>query len=70
MLIANSYENEPAVYVVAFSKYMSSTYYGVCFRCKQYGEVTFRSTKSVVINEETGEKEKGKRFVICLSCLR
>jgi len=48
---------------------MGKHYHGVCFKCKQYGEVTFRCTKTIV-DEETGEKHKGKRFIICLSCVR
>lgn len=61
----------PAAFSVGgvIQKTMGMPYFGVCFRCKQYGEVTFRCTKSIV-DEETGENKKGKRFIICLSCLR
>ena len=49
-------------------KIMAKSYHGYCFRCKQYGEVTFRSTKST-IDEETGLKKKSKRFTVCLNCV-
>lgn len=61
-------QGEPTAGSWEISNAMRKSYHGVCFRCKRYGEVTFRSTKSVV-DEETGEKKQGKRFMICLECL-
>lgn len=43
---------------------------GQCPKCRKIGEITFRCTKPVV-DEETGETiKKGKRFPICLDCVR
>jgi len=56
--------------VVRHEPYMAKSYYGTCFFCKSYGEVTFRMMKSHEEEEEQeGQKKRGKRIIICLNCV-
>jgi hypothetical protein len=50
---------------------MAKRYFGFCFRCKAYKEVTFRTVNTdMEDDEDEPAKKRGKRFVICLDCLR